>query len=92
MPEGQEGIFCVDSYSQSYFRKVSLSTGAKRYPFKKDDQVPICKAHRPTPETLLKFILLNSTIPQQAEKSNTVDGKRRKNQERFYLDFLRHFG
>ena len=29
MPEGQEGVFCVDSYSQSYFRKVSLSTGVQ---------------------------------------------------------------
>lgn len=70
----------------------SPSRSAKRYPFKKDDQVPICKAHRPTSETLLKSILLNSTIPQQAEKSNTADEKRRKNQERFYLDFLWHFG
>lgn len=29
MPKGQEGIFCVDSYSQSYFRKVSLNSGVQ---------------------------------------------------------------
>ena len=29
MPEGQEGIFCVNPYSQSYFRKVSLGTGVQ---------------------------------------------------------------
>ena len=29
MPEGQEGIFCVNPYSQSYFRKVSLNSGVQ---------------------------------------------------------------
>jgi len=29
MPEGQEGVFCVNPYSQSYFRKVSLNSGVQ---------------------------------------------------------------
>ena len=73
---GSLNSFCVD-----------ISDSTMRTIYKIENQ-SYCNLH----ETLLKFILLHSTIPQQAEKSNTADGKRRKNQDRFYLDFLLHFG
>ncbi len=67
MSKVRTGIFCVNPYSQSYFRKVSLSTGVQfPEPFRQAVSVqerlsrPVCKAHRSTSETLLASSFLNS--------------------------------
>lgn len=99
MPEGQEGVFCVNPYSQSYFRKVSLNSGVQfpesfRQAVSVQERLSSGRYAKPTglrPKRCLSlsfFILLYRSGRRKAIRLM----EKEKNQDRFYLDFLLHFG